>query len=332
MEQVIPVTGLFSENDRGIIEVLDRSGKVVQRADVDQNSLTIGRSYSNDIILDDQYVCPEHVSVNVVEGMLFVNDLNSVNGLSQNKYHFRGEQLKLASNDTFKMGHTTIRYRSASTQLQPTKIDRHLRRSFWSLHNPVLVFLASIILIGFIVFEAIFTQSEETENIKVLAASVPAIITILSWAGVWALFGKLMIDRFSFVTHMGIFSVANIGFYLCSIVLGYICYAFGFDHLYSTIFAIFVSLIAIWMLYTHLGYSTRMSFRSMLTTSVVMTVIGASFYILQSQVMESEFNYMPGYDVILKSPDYNFVEGESLEDFFADTEKLKDRVNEEVEG
>ncbi len=66
----------------------------------------------------------------------------------------------------------------------------------------------------------------------------------------------------------------------------------------------------------------------MLTTSIVLTLIGASFYILQAQVMESEFNYMPSYDMILKSPDYNFVEGDSLEKFFSDTEELKDLVSE----
>ena len=327
MEQVMPDSGL----NHGVMEVLDRGGKVVQRANVDQNILTIGRGYDNDIILDDQYVCLEHVSVHVVEGMLLVNDLDSVNGISQNKYHFKGKQLMLSSNDTFKIGHTTLRYRSASAPLPATKIDRHIRSSFWSLHNPVPVFFTALVLVGFIVFEAIFSQTEETENVKILADAIPAVMTILSWAGLWALFGKLMIDRFSFVTHLGIFSLANVGFYLCSIILGYVCYAFGFDHIFSTIFAISVTLIAIWMLYTHMGYSTKMSFRSMLTTSVFLTLIGASFYILQAKVMESEFNYMPSYDVILKSPDYNFVEGDSLEKFFSDTEELKKIVSDAMD-
>ncbi len=327
MEQVISSSSL----NHGVIEVLDRGGKVIQRADVDQNALTIGRGYGNDIILDDQYVCLEHVSVNVAEGELFVNDLDSINGISQNKYHFKGKQLKLSSNDSFRIGHTTLRYRSANTLLQPTKIDRHIRSSFWSLHNPTLVFLTALALIGFIIMEAISTQVEEVENVKVLADAIPALMTILSWSGLWALFGKLMIDRFSFVTHLGIFSLANVGFYLCSIILGYICYAFGFDHIFSTIFAISVTLISIWMLYTHFGYSTKMSFRSMLTTSIVLTLIGASFYILQTKVMESEFNYMPSYSVILKSPDYNFVEGDSLEKFFSDTKELKDIVSEAMD-
>lgn len=330
MEQVVSGQSMNSIDDYGVVEVLDRGGKVVQRVEVDQSDLTIGRGYDNDIILDDPYVCLEHASVKVEDGKLLVNDLDSVNGISQNKYHFRGQQIKLSSNETFRIGHTTLRYRSANTLLQPTKVDRHIRNSFWSLHNPVLVFSAALILIGFILIETIFSQVEETDVVKVLADVLPAMMTITGWAGLWALLGKIMIDRFSFVTHLGIFSVANIGFYICSMILGYICYAFGLDNLYSILFVMAVAVIAIWMLYTHLGYSTKMSFRSMLATSIVLTLIGVSFYILQAQVMESEFDYMPRYDVILKSPDYNFVQGESLASFFADTKELKDIVGQEI--
>lgn len=326
MEQVMPVSRSYS----GILEVLDRSGKVVQRMELDQNELKIGRDYDNDLILDDQYVCPRHISVMVQGDKLIVEDRDSINGIFQNKYHFKGEKLTLSSNEAFRIGHTTLRYRSADTALQPTKVDRHIRSSFWSLQNPLLIFLITLILVGFIIMEAVFSQTEETDNVKTLAESIPAVMTIFSWAGLWALFGKLMIDRFSFLTHLGIFSAANVGFYLSSIILGYIFYAFGFDSAFSTSFVIVIASIVIWMIFTHLGYSTRMTSRSMLTFSIVMTLIGTGFYFLQSQVIQSEFNYLPSYEVILKSPDFNFVQGDSLGSFFSDTEKLKKILNEEV--
>ena len=324
-----PLT-LVSNLDFGILEVLDRGGKVVQRIEVDQTNLTIGRAYDSDIILDDPYVCPEHVSVLLQGDKLVVEDLDSINGISQNKYHFKGEKLELFSNDTFRIGHTTLRFRSANLPLHSTKIDRHIRHSFWTLKNPFLVISAFIVLLGFIIMEAIFSQTEETENVKILAEAIPAAMTIVGWAGLWALFGKLMIDRMSFFTHLGIFSVANVGFYLTSIVFGYLFYAFGFDSAYSTAFMIAVVAIVIWMLFTHLGYSTKMTSRSMLTVSVVFSLIGAGFYFLQSQVIESEFNYLPSYEVILKSPDFNFVSGDKLENFFTDTQQLKDLLKDSI--
>ena len=312
----------------GIVEVLGRGGRVVQRMEVDQNVLTIGRAYDNDIILDDNYVCPKHVSVMIQGGSLIVNDHDSVNGISQNKYYFKGGKLKLSSNETFKIGHTTIRYRAANTPLNPTKIDRHIRNSFWSLQNPMLITLACFVLLGFIVQEALFTQTEETDKIKIMADSMPAAMTVIAWAGFWSLFGKLMIDKLSFFTHLGIFSVANVGFYLISIILGYAFYAFGLDSFYSTIFTILVACVVLWMLFTHMGYSTKMPPRSMLAVSVLLTMIGTGFYLLQSHVLQSEFNYLPSYEVILKSPDYNYVSGDSLENFFADADTLKELIKE----
>lgn len=310
----------------GILEVLNRSGKVVQRSELVQNTLRIGRSYGNDIILDDNYVCPEHLSIKRHGDDLIVEDLNSINGLFQNKFHIQGDKLTLSANDTFRIGHTTLRYRLSNMPLAVTKIDRHAQHSFWTLKNPWLILLIALIFIGFTAVEAFFAQTEETDSLKILSESISAIFVILSWAGLWALFGKLMVDRASFTTHVGIFSLANIFFSLSSIVLGYIFYAFGFDRAFSTVSILFMAVISIWMLFTHLGYSTKMSTRSILTFSVMLTLIGTGFYFLQMKVIQSDFNFMPSYDVILKSPDFNFVSGESVENFFADTEELKDQL------
>ena len=49
-------------------EVLDRRGQVRQRVRVERFPLTIGRAYSNDLILDDRYGCPQHARVSIREG------------------------------------------------------------------------------------------------------------------------------------------------------------------------------------------------------------------------------------------------------------------------
>ncbi len=198
----------------GILEVLSRSGKVVQRAELDRQSLTVGRSYENDIILDDHFVCPEHLSVSLQGSELLVEDLNSVNGLFQNKFHVKGGQINIASNETFRIGHTLLRYRSSQDALAPTKIDRHAQSSFWSLQNPWLILIIALIFTAFVALEAVYAQLEELDGLKVLSESLSALLVVACWAGLWALFGKLVVDRPSFLTHFGIFSLANILFSL----------------------------------------------------------------------------------------------------------------------
>ena len=47
----------------GYIEILDSKGVVVERTAVDSFPITIGRAYSNQVILSDPYVCPRSTSV-----------------------------------------------------------------------------------------------------------------------------------------------------------------------------------------------------------------------------------------------------------------------------
>ena len=65
-----------------IIEILDRFGKVKERHKVSEFPLKIGRSYKNDIIVDDNYVSPEHIEMMLDgDGHILVNDLHSDNGM-----------------------------------------------------------------------------------------------------------------------------------------------------------------------------------------------------------------------------------------------------------
>ena len=60
----------------GYLEVLDPKGRVSQRFPVQSLPLTLGRAYTNHVIVDDPFVCPEHVTIGYDEnGRLRVRDL-----------------------------------------------------------------------------------------------------------------------------------------------------------------------------------------------------------------------------------------------------------------
>ena len=47
----------------GYLEVLDHKGRVSQRFPVQSLPLTLGRAYTNHVIVDDPFVCPEHLTI-----------------------------------------------------------------------------------------------------------------------------------------------------------------------------------------------------------------------------------------------------------------------------
>ena len=66
----------------GYIEVLDAKNRVTQRFALDALPVTIGRAYSNRIILDDPFVSPKHLAIVSDDGgRLRADDLDSLNGL-----------------------------------------------------------------------------------------------------------------------------------------------------------------------------------------------------------------------------------------------------------
>ena len=66
---------------RLIIELLHPHDQNVESRYVfDEGKASIGRSYANDIILDDPFVSPKHLTVSHNGAGLFVTDLTSENG------------------------------------------------------------------------------------------------------------------------------------------------------------------------------------------------------------------------------------------------------------
>ena len=49
------------------VELLDRREHLQQRFRIESFPLTIGRAYTNDIILEDRHVSPEHVRIRLDE-------------------------------------------------------------------------------------------------------------------------------------------------------------------------------------------------------------------------------------------------------------------------
>ena len=109
----------------GYIEILDAKGGVIERVPVDSFPIAIGRAYSNDVILNDPYVCPVHLAIEPdEEGRLIARDLNSVNGLRADAREKRVPFLELHSGSEFLIGHTPLRYCSVDYPLAATVVDR----------------------------------------------------------------------------------------------------------------------------------------------------------------------------------------------------------------
>src|ERR687893_1841123 len=94
----------------GYLEVLDQKGRVSQRFPVQSLPLTLGRAYTNQVILDDPFVSPEHATIGYDDnGRLWARDLGTVNGLRELAGGKPVPSLLLASGTEFHVGHSHLR-------------------------------------------------------------------------------------------------------------------------------------------------------------------------------------------------------------------------------
>ena len=83
-EPTLPISNndLPIEQGEIIIEEITRNHKLLHRHRLNQNEVSIGRNYHNDIILTDPHICPQHLSLSYSQDTWRINDNNSVNGTS----------------------------------------------------------------------------------------------------------------------------------------------------------------------------------------------------------------------------------------------------------
>lgn len=307
-----------------IIEILDRFGKVKERHKLDHFPIRIGRGYNNDIILDDPYVSPTHIELLIDgDGHVLVSDLKSENGLFSLHPLQRHELLTIADNQRIRIGHTDIRFRSASFPVKETFID-HVRPS--QLHLlftnmvmlPVFWLLTAGIFLGFY-----YQQSFQESTFNNLVGQIlPVFIFIFIWACAWSIVSKTVTHKFYFTYHAILTSLVIAGFYLIEPVFEYIEFIYPIAGLSDKLTIISDLGLPIILLYGNLRQSTNLSKRNARITAFVSSLLVIGVLHLTSFVHEPEFKSQPQFSQVLKSPIFNPRKGKSIDNFFADTKPL----------
>ena len=206
------------------VEVLDRRGNVRERTRVDSFPTSIGRAYSNRVILEDCHVCPEHVRIAPGEdGVLFLEDLNSVNALHLVKPAERVKRIIITPDLLARIGHTVLRFRFEGHAVPPAPAERAGGDTrFTRIGRSVLpgfviaAGMACLMMLGFL------STSKHIEPVDILDRSAVMLLAFGAWAGVWAFANRLLAHRFRYLAHMSFAVAAGAAFMLLRAGHGYL--------------------------------------------------------------------------------------------------------------
>ncbi len=184
----------------GLLEVLERDGRVRRALPVDAWPIAIGRAFDNDLVLDDPHVAAHHAVIERTEnGVLRLVPLTSVNGVGWGRRRLRaGQSVAVGpAGGPFSVGATRLRLRLPGEALAPE------RRLAGAPRHAATVGIALALWVWLLALHALRLDPGSRPSDWLLPV-VGAPAMLLLWCVLWALASKLFQHRFDFWPHLGV--------------------------------------------------------------------------------------------------------------------------------
>ena len=181
------------------VEILSRQREVAARFRIAGAEARIGRGYDNDVVVDDPYVAANHLRVFRDEaGQLAAEDMGSVNGTYLDGSKSRSARIVINGRDTIRIGQTSIRVRDFSHDVERERVAPPEGR----LLPVVLAVVLGIAVFGFYALKVWLTQTAEPRASNYVTPILMIVVTILVWAGIWALLSRIFSGRSRFLHNL----------------------------------------------------------------------------------------------------------------------------------
>ncbi len=192
------------------VEVLDRRGRVHERVRLGHLPATVGRAYTNDVIVPDRFVSPEHCTIRENDsGDILVEDGESLNGLRSLSSRYAVSSLLLRSGDWFRIGQTVLRLVETGHVVAPAEpLPKDEGGALDALRDVRL----ALGIVGVSILAMILDEYLSVYNnpgwVGILNPVVLGLAGLSLWAGVWAFANRLLTHRFGFLRHLALVCLA----------------------------------------------------------------------------------------------------------------------------
>ncbi|HWW71282.1 MAG TPA: FHA domain-containing protein [Duganella sp.] len=298
------------------VEILARNGDVLHRHKAQSLPIRLGRSYDNDIILDDAHSAAAHAIVDIDEQeKLVLRDLGSKNGT-----YARGKrqtEVVLGGDTVVRLGHTRLRIRAADFPVPAEVADTTMHS--WEGAVPATIGL--VLIAFFSCAEAWLSDVEPFALIRYLLVLASSLAAGLLWSGVWALANRLFGSHARMGRHLFILGggLALVGLWRAgSSIMAYAWSAEGLTR-YGNLVTL---AIVCGMLFFHLTTIKPHHPRRFAITATVMMLAGAGLMLmtnLQGSGRAADELYMS----VLLPPEVKRSADRSVDQFMANAAKLK---------
>lgn len=315
------------------VEVLDRRGSVRDRIALEELPATIGRAYTNALILDDRFVSPMHARlVREDQGWLALEDLESVNGIYEHGRRQRAKRIAIESGTVIRVGQTRLRFVHPETSvpdaLPDNTADPTIERLGRSGRFTAAVFLT---LVAWLTLLTYLGSYEGNTSVGVVGVVVGVPVMLAIWAGIWAVPSRIVMQRFEFGPHLAVVSAIALSATLYGQASDYLLFLFPSTSL-AAVLVVLGLFFAVLLVYGHLVFASTLTRRRRMAWSLGVIIVLFALGGLVGLAMEDEFSEYTDEPGTLKPVPANLIPAVPGEDYVASVEKLQEEVDELAAG
>lgn len=308
--------------DRYFIELLNHHGDLQARHELSALPIRIGRSYSNDIILDDPHVAPEHaVILSDENGSFIIRDLHSRNGVKMNGK--RAQEFAIEGDSVYRLGHTQLRIRTHDYQVAAEMTDATHRH--WRGWQQAFIAIGIIFLI--IISNTWLDDVEESKSTTYITNMCLGLGMAALWAGIWALANRVFGGTAHFNRHLLVLSLGLVALQLYSYIAPWLAYGFSWE-LFTRYGSHVQIALFIALLYYHLRLINPQKHRHLKVICVALALCGSSLMLMKNQQSSSQYADELYMQEILP-PFVRMSENHSLSEFNESITRLKIQIEAE---
>ena len=317
------------------VEVLSRTHEVLSRhrinidehAPVDQagqpqtrRAIRVGRAYENDVILDDPHIAGHHLTLSKDEsGAWFAQDMGSINGLYADRSRQKQSRINLTDDTVITIGGTLLRLRTRAASVAPERVMPAAR------HGWKAAIVVTLLAAGLVMLQSWLSRTGEGSWSTMLGQVIVIGGALLIWVSGWSLDSRFYSGQAKSERH---FYIAAAGL-LATVAVAATSDIFAFALSSSPVgeYSFIATMIVIGVtIFNHLREVSTRHMRLKIAGAAAIAALGIGVGWLGKS--ESSTNTQTAqYLRQLKPPAVRLAPSKTEEVFFADAQKLKDRLD-----
>jgi hypothetical protein len=304
-----------------LIEVRGRGGKLIDRFHSPKFSITIGRAFDNDLIVEDDYVSEHHLRLVRTDVGWKLEDQGSLNGLR----HTSGvdEEGNVESGAEMRIGQTRLHIFDERHPAQPAipldgTEERLARLAAVPVFGGLMLAVALVSTLA-----AYWGSVTEWEPESVVSPIALKFIMTAAFASVWALVGRLLRHKAYFLVHLSLWLILGLTAVGTNFLSQWVAYNFGSQALEETLLQFFDLITLTGVTWASLTLATPLTARRRLYTAAGVALTASMLSFATAFEWESWFSNAPGYYGRILEPSLLWAEPiseaqllESLPDLF----------------